>query len=46
MIDSISASVNQAISGRVLTSDEKAKNTQTPPELQPMQPMQALPKSP
>jgi len=46
MIDSISASVNQAISGRVIMKTGKEKNVETPPELQPMQPMQPLHKTP
>jgi hypothetical protein len=36
LIDSISESVDKAISGRVLTPSEKSKNTETPPELIPL----------
>jgi len=42
LIDSISASVNEAISGRVIIKGSNAKNVETPPELIPMQPMQKL----
>jgi Mg-chelatase subunit ChlD len=40
MIDSVSTSVNKAISGQVI-SPSTAKNTETPPELQPIQPFVA-----
>jgi len=42
LIDSVSKSVNTAISGRVLIKDSQpAKNIETPPELQPIQPFVA-----
>jgi Ca-activated chloride channel family protein len=44
LIDSISASVNEAITGRVMTGGSSAKNTETPPELIPMTPMQPMQK--
>jgi Mg-chelatase subunit ChlD len=40
LIESVSTSVNKAISGQVL-SPAHAKNTETPPELQPIQPFVA-----
>lgn len=43
LIDSVAQSVDTAISGRVMiTPSAPAKNTETPPELHPMQPMQQL----